>query len=200
MSRSPRLHHANLLVGTALEAKLYLESLSENLGVRTKNNPDLIVFSSPVFGIEEARELNRLATRRSVGISKIFLITSSSLTSEAQNALLKTFEEPSSDTYFFLVVLNPGSILPTLRSRMQIVSIQSSKEKDYKEAKEFLSLSIKKRLLFAKSFVDEEKNLSAFLDELLLLSKDRKVYDMVTSARGFYSSPRLVLEHLAVVL
>lgn len=40
---------------------------------------------------------------------------------EAANALLKTLEEPSSTTYIFLVSARPAALLPTIRSRCQIV-------------------------------------------------------------------------------
>ena len=201
MSRNPshHLHHANLLVGTPDEARLYLESLCEGLDIKIKNNPDFIVFPSETFGIEEARELSLLSTRKALGACKFFLIIPNYLTLEAQNALLKTFEDPSPDTYFFLVLREPGLILATLRSRMQVLTLCGGNA-SAGEAEKFMDLSIKDRLLYAKKFVDDEKDLPVFLDELLLLSRDRKVYDIITSIRGFYTSPRLVLEHLAVVL
>jgi DNA polymerase III subunit delta' len=43
------------------------------------------------------------------------------LNDEASNALLKTLEEPSETTYIFLITSRPASLLPTIRSRCQIV-------------------------------------------------------------------------------
>ena len=42
---------------------------------------------------------------------------------EAQNALLKTLEEPPPETTIILCTANPASLLPTTRSRCQILSI-----------------------------------------------------------------------------
>lgn len=42
---------------------------------------------------------------------------------EAQNALLKTLEEPPPDTTLILCTANPASLLPTTRSRCQIVKV-----------------------------------------------------------------------------
>ena len=42
---------------------------------------------------------------------------------EAQNALLKTLEEPPPDTTLILCTANPASLLPTTRSRCQIVKL-----------------------------------------------------------------------------
>lgn len=45
---------------------------------------------------------------------------------EAQNALLKTLEEPPPDTTLILVTGNPASLLPTTRSRCQQISLPAS--------------------------------------------------------------------------
>jgi len=43
--------------------------------------------------------------------------------SEAQNAFLKTLEEPPSDTFFILTSGNPLALLPTTRSRCQLITL-----------------------------------------------------------------------------
>lgn len=42
---------------------------------------------------------------------------------EAQNALLKTLEEPPRETTIILTTANPSSLLPTTRSRCQLISL-----------------------------------------------------------------------------
>jgi DNA polymerase III subunit delta' len=42
---------------------------------------------------------------------------------QAQNAFLKTLEEPTKKTFFILATENPGALLPTIRSRCQILSL-----------------------------------------------------------------------------
>ena len=202
------MHHANLLVGTREEAESYLRSLCDSLDIKLTNNPDFLAFRTETFGIDEARELRLLSTRKSITSRKIFLITPMRLTLEAQNALLKTFEDPSPDTLFFLAVREEALIVPTLRSRMQAIRIHGNNASMSAEAEKFLSLSIKNRLLFAKSFADEEKNLSVFLDDLLCLLRKRsgmqksleKVYNIKRSIGDSITIPRLVLEHLSLVL
>ena len=206
MSRN--LHHANLLVGAPEEAESYLRSLCDSLDIKLTNNPDFFAFRTETFGIDEARKLRLLSTRKSITSRKIFLITPMRLTLEAQNALLKTFEDPSPDTLFFLAVREEGLVVSTLRSRMQAIRIHGNNASMSAEAEKFLSLSIKNRLLFAKSFADEEKNLSVFLDDLLCLLRKRsgmqksleKVYNIKRSIGDSITIPRLVLEHLSLVL
>ena len=202
------MHHANLLIGAPEEAESYLRSLCENLGVWLPNNPDFFAFKMETFGIDEARELRLLSVRKAVIARKIFLIIPTRLTLEAQNALLKTFEDPFPDTYFFLAVREEGLVIPTLRSRMQTIRVHRGDASVSGDAEEFFSLSIKERLLFAQRFVDEKKNLLVFLDSLLLLLKSKEkerglvksVYAIRRLTRDSAVAPRLVIEHLSLVL
>ena len=68
------------------------------------------------FGIDDARALVAQASLRREGDST-YLIGTSTLATEAQQALLKLFEEPREGLQFILVAPH-GTLLPTLRSRM----------------------------------------------------------------------------------
>ncbi|OHA89867.1 MAG: hypothetical protein A2832_01875 [Candidatus Zambryskibacteria bacterium RIFCSPHIGHO2_01_FULL_44_22b] len=196
MSRNlNNLHHANLVIGGLEEAEKLLHETFPSL----KGSPDFFVFKNETFGIDEARELSQSAVRRAFTDKKVYLIASGKITIEAQNALLKTFEDPAVDTYFFLVVKGEELILPTLRSRMQVVRHLAVKPPST-DAEKFIGLSIKDRMLFVKKFVDDERNLSDFLDSLLLLTKSEQVYKFRLFADDRSASSRLILEHLALVL
>ena len=69
--------------------------------------------------IEQIRELNRALSLTSVdGGKKIAIIDPAGAMNEsAQNALLKTLENPTGDTMFFLLTDAPGALLPTVVSR-----------------------------------------------------------------------------------
>ncbi len=209
------LHHANLLVGSVESAESYLHSLCDSLDIKLANNLDFCAFRMETFGIDEARELRLLAARKAVTTAgagqvgrKIFLISSARLTLEAQNALLKIFEDPFPGTYFFLVTREEALIIPTLRSRLETIRIPESRTLQSGNAKEFLSLPLKDRLLFAKKFADENMDLPVFLDSLLLLLKKQKetrtllesVYNLRRFADDPARLPRLIIEHLSLVL
>lgn len=215
-SASNVIHHAHLLLGAPEEAEIYLKLFCKDLGVRISNNPDFFAFRVDTFGIDEARELRILSTRGAVvprlclgqaGI-KIFFIVPARLTLEAQNALLKTFEEPFPNTYFLLVVREEALVTAALLSRMQTVRLSKNLNSDQTETEKFLLLSLKDRLLFAKKFADEGQSLSIFLDNLLLLLRKRPpsaraieyVYHVRRFAHDFAALPRLMLEHLSLVL
>ncbi len=201
------LHHAYLLIGSREASERALLSLFEEHGEKLSGSPDYFVFKETLFGVDDARALaERAITKAFVG-KKVFFIAPEKITLEAQNAMLKTLEEPMANTHFFLVARDEHVIIPTLRSRLGLVRLESETG-DLKEVQKFLKLSVKDRLTFVKKFVDKEENLSAFLDELLLELRGKdgsvealaQVYKMrlVSDDRG--ASPRLILEHLALVL
>ena len=198
------LHHAYLLVGSKETAEKAVLSLFEVNGAPLKGSPDFFSFTESLLGIDDARKISHQAIRRAFTSKKVFFIAPDKLTLEAQNALLKAFEEPIANTHFFLVLRDDNVLLPTLRSRVKIVRLANEKEESV-EAKKFLKASLKDRLAFVKKFVDNEKNLSTFLDELLVelrgqssASELEKVFQarLISDDRGVL--PRLILEHLAV--
>jgi DNA polymerase-3 subunit delta' len=75
------------------------------------------------IGVDRIRELKRFMQLRSMlGKTKVVIIDEApSLTVAAQNALLKTLEEPPDQSLLILVASNPDALLPTVRSRSQRV-------------------------------------------------------------------------------
>lgn len=75
--------------------------------------------------VDQVREsiLAPLALPPYEGRKLIFLLDpAEALNANAQNALLKSLEEPPSYVQFLLVTANPAALLPTVRSRCQVVS------------------------------------------------------------------------------
>lgn len=63
----------------------------------------------------------KIGKRAFRGRGKFFLIDEADLMlAEAQNALLKSLEEPPPETYLILVTTSPGELLSTIRSRSQL--------------------------------------------------------------------------------
>lgn len=73
-----------------------------------------------ILGIDEVRQMTAEAHRRpTVGDDKVLLVRTATITLEAQQALLKTLEEPPTSTSICLVVPIGASLLPTILSRVQ---------------------------------------------------------------------------------
>jgi DNA polymerase-3 subunit delta' len=66
--------------------------------------------------------LEKASRKSSMGRGKVFIIEQADLmTAQAQNALLKTLEEPAGRALVILITEQIGQILPTVRSRCQTV-------------------------------------------------------------------------------
>lgn len=101
-----------------------LYELLEKEGIRTTANPDVYVRVHSSFGVDDARGLRERASLGALGGGhRVFIVVADSMTNEAQNALLKVYEEPPADAAFFLVLPSPETLLPTLRSRLQTLRI-----------------------------------------------------------------------------
>lgn len=74
------------------------------------------------FGVDDAQQLVRSAYIRPLQTSmQLCVVRAQFVTLEAQNALLKVFEEPPVSTNFLLIVPRDFIVLPTLLSRCEIV-------------------------------------------------------------------------------
>jgi DNA polymerase III delta prime subunit len=138
-----------------------LDALVEKLAkekVIERNSPDLFARAYRSFGVSEAEDVrNRARTRAVAGEYRVFVLFVPSMTTEAQNSLLKTLEEPVAGALFFLITPAPETLLPTIRSRVQTLELPKAKEVDaLVDADDFLAESPEKRLVMLKSLYEHE--------------------------------------------
>lgn len=146
------LHHAYFFIGDVLETKeKLLNFFDKKLKIQILGNPDFKVLDFQNLSIEEARTIKDDSEKMSFSGKMIFLVSFESISLEAQNSLLKVLEEPASDTYFFLVSPQ-DTLLPTLKSRIQIV--KSEKLKVENNSDSILKLNFKERLDRVKEIVE----------------------------------------------
>lgn len=93
-------------------------------------HPDVLLFEEEVkFGIAQAKEIIQFFNLKPYQKSKaVVLISAESATPEAQNALLKTLEEPAKSSIIILGVGAEDQLLPTVTSRCQVVPVQDKPE------------------------------------------------------------------------
>jgi len=77
------------------------------------------------IGVDQVRQLSEALGMTSMrsGYRVAVIVPADLMTTAAQNALLKTLEEPAPRTVLVLVAARPSVLLPTLRSRCQRVEI-----------------------------------------------------------------------------
>lgn len=218
------LHHAHIIEGAydAVAPKL-VSALAKHLNIETKGNPDLIERFYESLGIDEARELKSAEKFAGFGSSKkIFIIGAESFTHQAQNALLKTFEEPTAGTHFFIILPRKEMLLPTLLSRVLVVSGKASNEDETKVfAEKFLDATLEGRFAIAKKMAEKRAGevvdrelFRRMLDhiERILYTRTvgkrddvtanifREIFQAKTYLSNPGSSPKMLLEHIAIVI
>ena len=106
------------------------------------------------FGIDESRAVIEKAQLRGVDGGRVFVLVIASFTTEAQNALLKTCEEPPGDALILLIVPSPDMLLPTLRSRAQTLMLELRSESSIDVA-QFCAASSAARLEMLKPLLEK---------------------------------------------
>lgn len=135
--------HAVLLAGPDGIGKTAISEavMSTVLGIdRTKlaSYPHItrIAPSGKSISIEAIRELQRFLQLKTIGSNPyrraILIEHAQWLTTEAQNAYLKLLEEPPADTIMILTTHSPRALLPTIRSRVQTITVHVPEEAQLK--------------------------------------------------------------------
>ena len=218
------LHHAHVIEGAYdIVVPAITVAIAKHLNIDAQGNPDFVVQHYESFGVDEARSLKAAQARSGFGSSrKIFVIGTNSFTREAQNALLKTFEEPTAGTHFFIILPRAEALLPTLLSRVLVVSGKIEYEDDANVlAEKFINSSLEERFALAKKLaekkagetVDRElfRRIFDHIERILYTrttgkrddataSVFREIFQAKTYLADRGSSPKMLLEHLAVML
>lgn len=194
----------------------------KELGMTLAHNPDVAILRYGLFSVADARKVAEIAAGAPFsGEHKVVIIAASRAYHEAQNALLKVFEEPPEGTYLFLVLPTLGGLLPTLRSRIQVLNsnVQHQVLNISEEVQEFLKAGKEKRTALIKKLAsgkdDEERRehreeaialvngLEAALLRQGLETHAATLREIVTLRGHLYdrSAPvRMILEHLSLVI
>ena len=160
------LHHAYLIEGNKDEILPELFSALEELKVKTIANPDFYNISIDTFKMEDAENLKSSANQKSfsndLNTKRIFIISANNFLHNAQNTLLKIFEEPKLNTPFFLITSDKEVFLPTILSRTYFISIKPETGDEIKDADKFILMNLSARLEYIKDLVkgkdSEEEN------------------------------------------
>ena len=221
-------HHAFVIETEAEEgievAQVWVE---KELKMKIQGNPDVVVLRYGLLSVEDARRVSELAASAPfVGEHKVLIISASRAYHEAQNALLKVFEEPPRGTYLFLILPSLGGLLPTLRSRVQILEGYKVEGIKYKgklvseSAEEFIKSNKEKRTAMIKKLTsgkDEEEKRENREEALAIVNGIEQVAyrsltsventallsDIATLRSHLYdrSAPvKMILEHLSLVI
>ena len=178
------------------------------------------------FKINDSRVIHEWNLNKTVENKKRFcIIASKYINHEAERTLLKIIEEPNENTHFFIIVPNSLALLDTILSRVHIVKPQrDNKDGEIKnEAEKFIKMKIKDRFDFVgkvvKSYEDSDgatlrfyvtiflNFIERFFYKKLKEKKDTKILEIleeINDKRKYLSqpgsSPKMILEHIAIML
>lgn len=181
-------------------------------------SPDLLIINQDQTGIKIAtvRQIIRQLTYKSYTQQRYVILWQAENSSlSAQNALLKTIEEPPEDTHIFLIVANLDKLLPTIQSRCIIQTISdevSSHQSFQQDLGQHLQLLMAKQTTYsqcislAETYKDRGEAIT-FVNQLLYAihshtdypsSKLTKAAQLLLQAKQNLENNgnvRLVLEH-----
>ena len=122
--------HANLIVGNDGIGKSVIAKYLSNQIIKVRDNAesvDIVKYypSSSSFGVDDVRNIiNEVGKKPYEGDKKVLILYKcDKLTTQAQNALLKTIEEPPKGVYLILLSDSLETILDTIKSRCQIYKL-----------------------------------------------------------------------------
>jgi len=208
------LHHAYFIEGEKQSVLADIENFLENaFKITRQRHPDVHYAEHESFGIDEGRALQDMQIMKPVlGDKKIFIIVLRSITNEAQNSLLKVFEEPTPGTHFFIISSSRRILLPTLQSRVVVISHSSAKNISFeKEARDFVTMTPKDRLAYVSNMIEEKdkSNAENFLNALVSELHKKKLKENTVAIKEILlltkylkdrsSSIKLILERVALL-
>ena len=159
--------------------------------------------SYDVFGINDARMIKELQSEKT-DTASVFILSFSVINTEAQNALLKVLEEPTENTYFFLLYPNFKQLLPTLQSRLEAIEISKEERREVVtetiSAKEYIEMTLDQRFAFNKTSTDAKAGDDRFTKEQvkqLLYSLERTYAESKRTSNTevletIYDAPRCI--------
>ena len=165
--------------------------------VQSGNHPDIqVVGREKNASIDDVRRLiSRAALKPNDSEKQVFIICNASkLRPEAQNALLKLFEEPPASVVIFLLAESRSSLLPTVLSRGQRVhldglcdnEIEEKLRDKYPSAKNVdimsaISVACGNYGIAEKFLAKESASLRDKAENLLLLALQKKNYELTSA-------------------
>ena len=198
MSLMNDLDSSHILISSEIEEEI--------LAIKTRLHPARIVvfYKEDEFKVDDAREVIREAYIAEAQ-TKYIILASKFFNETSQNALLKLLEEPPRNIEFIIITESKSALLPTVRSRMPLISHQSEKERVD------LDLSLKKLDLAAVfAFIKEHERTpkheakaliealynKAMQEEIMLNTQQLECFEMAYKLLGLNARINSVLSML----
>ena len=184
-----------------------------------RNHPDIIYISHEKpnsIGIEDIREqlISDVSIKPYTGPYKIYIVDEAEkMTVQAQNALLKTIEEPPAYAVILLLVNNGSTLLPTIASRCVTLNFKPVRDEVIKkylmEELHVPDYQAEVSVAFAQGNVGKAKQIATAEDftemmdaafRILKRGQDMEVYEMVDAIKLLSEQKHTIYEYLDLYL
>lgn len=185
----------------------------------SKNHPDIInvIHEKPnSIGIDEIRAqlIGDVAIRPYESRWKVYIVNDADkLTLQAQNALLKTIEEPPAYAVILLLANNPDALLPTITSRCVLLNLKPVGDrlvKDYlMERMHIPDYQAEVQAAFAQGNIGKAEKAAGSAEfaemtanalQLLKRAGNMAVYELVEAIRGMSQEKDNIYDYLDLFL
>lgn len=169
--------NVKLFISQSLDKRIgHFKKILDNEGF-SKNHPDLLYFNNEEkLGIAEARKIKEHFSLKPYSAKgrAVVIQEAGNLTTEAQNALLKTLEEPPKEAILILGAKNEADLLPTIISRCQVVILSEREgsqdssatlqnDRFNEEIEKLINSDIQDRFKYIETLEEREEFLKALI-------------------------------------
>lgn len=162
------------------------KSLPDVFGIWPENISGKTIKIDQIHEFIRKTQLRPFNSKYKVGV----IISSEKMTKEAQNALLKTLEEPADNTFLLLTTANPKKLLPTIISRCQVLEFYEQEDDtlDTQTLQKILRSSLPVRFEFIEKIINEKNStmrfekVDSFLNILLAFYREKLINERDTSS------------------
>ena len=182
----------------------------------SNNNPDfqLIEPNEGKVKIEQIREMQRkVAEKPIISTKKVYIIDNAdTMTTEAQNCLLKTLEEPPEYIMIILICANEDNLLSTIKSRctrMHFESIDTEEVRKYiiqkypdQEISENI-INLSQGSIGKAIKLNQNKNIYENIEKILLSMQNKDLIEIVQMSEEIYKTKEeinSILDYMNVIL
>ncbi len=210
LPRLEKLPHALVITGN--------RQVNLDLIYKELEHQEVIIFDQESLKVDVLRdEVIRVLNTRKISDQRFVVITTDHFGPEAQNAFLKSLEEPQTGTHIIILISDEKKLLPTILSRAQIIHGKEAVGESRLEIKEFLKYTLAERFTYIETWTKSKKDEDTvsktevinFIDALEKHLweqgiKNEQIFTDIRQARTYAhirgASHRILLDFLAIML
>ena len=182
----------------------------------SNNNPDFQLIE-PIEGkvkIEQIREMQRKVTEKPIiSNKKVYIIENSdTMTTEAQNCLLKTLEEPPEYITIILICTNEDNLLSTIKSRCTRMHFEAI---DTEEIKKYINqnypeqhiseniINLSQGSIGKAIKLNENKDIYENIEKIFLSMQNKDLIEIIQMSEEIYKTKEeisMILDYMNVIL